>query len=278
VRVSYHQHLVALGRHLDATPAQNPVVITSMYPGEFHDPYTMEVTLRRQDLELQWVNGQHALFFPHNTARLYTEAHSAPLPPLRTLLEGYIEPHTILTFKADDLIPEIKNYIWESDKNWTAITTTLMKNAFCEAGDPPPSPYNAQCRCPIEYADTVALAGYTIAPPVASPGNTVNIITAWDIQNTPTDELILFVHLLNAEGKVVDQRDRLDAPSWQWQPGDRFVQTYQFTLPTDISPGTYGFAIGFYQRADSQRLSIITEHSGQITRALLPFDIKSTTK
>ena len=56
------------------------MIITSIYPGEFHDPYTLEVALRRKDVDIRWANGQSALFFPQGPGRLYTETLSVLSP------------------------------------------------------------------------------------------------------------------------------------------------------------------------------------------------------
>ena len=87
VRVAYHHHVVALGRHLDDQDDTRPVVMTSLYPGEYHDAYAMEVTLRREDLSLRWADGRDALFVPATEARLFVEQQTRPPDVLWALVE-----------------------------------------------------------------------------------------------------------------------------------------------------------------------------------------------
>lgn len=272
VRVLYHHHVVTLGRHLEADPAPGPVVVTSLYPGEYHDPYVMEVTRHGRPQALRWVDGRSALFFPGDPARLYIEPQSLPHPTLQALVDATAVPYATLTFRADDIPPAVHGYRWDADAAWEALTSELMPEVHIALHDGPPSPYNADVPCPIAYGATVALVGHRVTPPVAEPGATVEVLTAWRVLREHPQELVLFTHLLNDDNHLVAQRDRLDAPAWQWQPGDRFVQLHTYPLPPDLPPGSYGFAVGLYRRADAVRLPVASEF-GAITRALLPFDV-----
>jgi len=54
VRVAYHTTLFEIARYLDSQPVSGTAAISSIYPGRFHDPYTMGMTLRRRDVSLRW--------------------------------------------------------------------------------------------------------------------------------------------------------------------------------------------------------------------------------
>ncbi|HOU14945.1 MAG TPA: hypothetical protein PKZ84_17695 [Anaerolineae bacterium] len=271
VRVLYHHHVVALGRYLEDSPDNTPVVITSLYPGEFHDPYTMEVTLRREDVDIRWSDGRSALFFPHGETRFYTETQAAPAPKLLPFVDGYISPETTLAFRADDIPTAVYGYRWNTDAAWNALNAELSAVVYTAPGDPPPGVTHNATPCPVIYGGTVALAGYRITPDVPHPGATLDVLTAWEVQAAHPEELVLFTHLLNAEGVTVTQIDRLDAPSWQWQAGDRFAQIHTLSLPADLPPGDYNLVVGFYTRQGLQRLPI--DDAGPITRALIPVEV-----
>ncbi|NBD36115.1 MAG: hypothetical protein GVY30_08965 [Chloroflexi bacterium] len=272
VRVIYHHHVVGLGRHLEASPAQTPVVISSIYPGEFHDPYTMEVALRREDLTLRWADGRGALFFPRGESRLYTDTLAPLSPPLRALVDASLAPAATLEFRPVDLHDKLHGYRWDADAGWDAALATLRKDARIELHDGPPSPYNQAVLLPISYANAIDLVGYQVTPPVAAPGAMVEVITAWEVRALYPEALTLFSHLVDAENELVAQVDRLDAPAWQWEAGDRFVQLHRYTLPEDLAPGDYGFAVGFYRSEDFVRLPLAIP-SDNLTRVLLPFDV-----
>jgi len=270
VRVSYHHHVVALGRHLDANPATTPVAITSLYPGEVHDPYTMEVTLRRTDLSLRWSDGRSALFFPRGATRLYTEEQSALPPELTGWLAPTLTPAITLTFRPQDLPPAVYGYDWDADAAWDSLTAPLARTVVVGPGDAAPGSALVPSPCPVAYGDVVALVGYAITPTTLTPGGALTVMTAWEVLAAQPEELALFVHLLDGHNTILTQVDRLDAPSWQWQPGDRFVQLYRLTLPDALPPGDYGLSLGFYRRADFQRLPVTNAGMADVNHSILP--------
>ena len=280
VRVNYHQHVVALGRYLDAAPDDSPVVITSLYPGEFHDPYSLEVTLRRDDLLTRWADGRSALFFPHGETRLYTETQSAPAPALRVLIDDHATPDVVLTFAADDIPNAIYGARWDADAAWAALQADLDRadgkhpTVYIAAGDPPPGTPHTAMPCPVTFDDAVALTGYAITSGPARPGATVELLTAWEVVAPHPAELVLFTHLARADGSVIAQVDRLDAPSWQWQTGDRFAHIHTLPLPQEIPPGDYYLVVGFYGRASATRL-LVDVAPGPVTRVVIPLEVRA---
>jgi len=265
VRVLYHHHVVALGRALDATADSSPAVITTIYPGEFHDPYTMETTLqRRDDLRLYWCDGRGALFFPLTTSRLYTQTLAAVDPVLDALVAPQATALPTLTFDPADLTPAIYGYRWESQRAWDALRPNLARTVYVAPHDPPPAAEHAAQTLPLTFGESVALVGYR----VTRERQTLDVLTVWEVTAPVASELVLFTHLLTPEGEVVVQADRLDAPNWQWQPGDRFVQLHRLALPPDTPPGLYYPQVGYYSRAGLQRLAL-DRAPGPSTRVLL---------
>ena len=58
VRVAYHATLFEVAQELDrATDLPTDAAISSIYPNRFHDPYAMQLTLRRKDMPLRWFTG-----------------------------------------------------------------------------------------------------------------------------------------------------------------------------------------------------------------------------
>jgi 4-amino-4-deoxy-L-arabinose transferase-like glycosyltransferase len=88
VRVAYHTTLFEVARELDRasdTPAD--VAVSSIYPNRFHDPYAMELTLKRKDMPLRWFTGsfvdmngaQHAsMIFPQPAGDAASCAAASP--------------------------------------------------------------------------------------------------------------------------------------------------------------------------------------------------------
>ena len=58
VRVAYNTTLFEVAQELDrASDLPTDVAISSIYPNRFHDPYAMQLTLRRKDMPLRWFTG-----------------------------------------------------------------------------------------------------------------------------------------------------------------------------------------------------------------------------
>ncbi len=272
-RGRYVNHIVALGRHVEVSPDTSALAISSLHPGEFHDPYVLEVTLHREDLAQYWYDGRGALFFPSGPTRLVTGTLTPLDAALAPLLHAHGAPLSEITFRPDDLTQELRLYRWDAEAAWATLQPRLATTAYTAPGDPPPGVAHTAHALPLTFGESVALVGYNVAPEAPHPGNTLTIITAWRVERAFAEELVAFTHLLSPEGTLIAQNDRLDAPNWQWQPGDRFVQLHRFTIPAETPPGAYALQVGFYTREGWHRLPIGSSEP-PTTRALLaPLEI-----
>jgi len=276
VHVAYHQHVVALGRYLDAQIDGRTVVVTSLYPGEVHDPYTMEVTLRRRDLSLRWADGRDALFLPSGDTRLVVEEQTQPPAELWTWLSPDLTPLVTLRFREDDIPAIVRAYSWDAPASWERLTGNLSRAVRVQSGDPPPAVAHVAAEAPVGFAATVTLTGYQWDMTTVDPGVTLDLLTAWEVDAATDLDLVIFAHLLAEDGNLVTQDDRMAAPSWQWQPGDRFVHLHRLPLPVDLAPGSHAIALGLYDRVTLTRLPIQTElccTDPPATRLLLPLEV-----
>ncbi len=58
VRVAYHTTLFEVAQELDrASDIPPDVAISSIYPNRFHDPYALQLTLKRKDMPVRWFTG-----------------------------------------------------------------------------------------------------------------------------------------------------------------------------------------------------------------------------
>ncbi len=242
VRAAYQHTLVEAARYLDAQPEAGTVAVSSLYPLAPHDPYVFEMSLVRRDLRLRWFDARHALLIPaETTARLIApssaslDAHWADLPGLR------LRERVML--RADDLDPFFVVYDWRPEETLAALDERMQS----EPAEPP---------LPADFG-VLQLEGYSLQTPTVAPGHTVALLTLWRVIGSPPEEMVLFTHTLDAEGNIVGQEDRLDAPSWAWQPGDVIAQLHRFMLPPDLAPGTLALQVGVYTRADVVRLPVL---------------------
>jgi hypothetical protein len=84
-------------------------------------------------------------------------------------------------------------------------------------------------------------------------GETLGLRTFWRVEQPFEQDFFIFVHVLDAAGATVTQRD---APPWQgrfptssWQAGTLVVDVNDLALPAGLPPGEYTIAIGMFDPA-----------------------------
>ncbi len=82
------------------------------------------------------------------------------------------------------------------------------------------------------------------------PGGVLGLRSFWQVEQAFTQDYLIFVHLIDAQGNRPAQRD---APPWQgrfptssWKPGSLVVDANDLYLPPELSPGVYRVMIGMY--------------------------------
>jgi 4-amino-4-deoxy-L-arabinose transferase-like glycosyltransferase len=269
-RTAYHSHVVQIARYLQAQPDDTPVGISTLYPGPLHDPYAIDVALGREDLKrtMRWYDARFALVFPDAAQ---SRAVFPALAPLDAALWPLFAPTARLLerveLQPDDLSPWFEVYTWQ----------------------PRQAQANLPLSAPVDVGHLVAFVGHQLNTSTLPPGGSVELLTFWRVQSpipNPTPlrsgdystqylipntqyPFVFFTHALDTTGQIIGQQDRLDAPAWNWSPGDLLVQLHRFSLQADLSPGLYPLEIGVYVREpgyprlpvyDSKDPSLVSDH------------------
>jgi len=114
---------------------------------------------------------------------------------------------------------------------------------------------NTPITSPVQASDVLQFLGYEVLNPAARPGEGLNVLTYWRVLRRPP-EMAVFVHLLDAQQKVVAQFDGFDTVNDDLAPGDTVVQLHALALPSDLPAGIYRFEMGAYTRGDLKRLPL----------------------
>ena len=162
----------------------------------------------------------------------------------------------------------------------TPITVTNRERQFTAPDDLTPVDAN--------LGDQVTLVGYRLdgvtwsdAPhegltaPYATlqPGQTVDVLLAWQARRWIPKSYTVFVHLLDESGAVRAQHDqvpRFDYSTLFWVPDEIVIDWYHLSLPEDAPPGVYQIQLGMYERANNTRLPVQGTNGASDTRVLLP--------
>lgn len=117
--------------------------------------------------------------------------------------------------------------------------------------------------------EQVRLVGADLLPPpslsaaeseLARP---LTVTLTWQAVAAPQASYTVFVHLLDAEGRIVAQSDALPGSGYaanRWLPGEVVVDTHVLKVPApagDAPPGPYRLLVGMYDPITGQRLPAV---------------------
>ncbi|MDE3089379.1 MAG: hypothetical protein KGJ80_08330, partial [Chloroflexota bacterium] len=141
------------------------------------------------------------------------------------------------------------------DPQGRAITPTIAR--FKIAGQSQVQVEGAQA--PTNFGDQIALVGYT-RPRTIVAGSTLTVKLYWRALASITEDYTVFVHVLDANGNTVAQKDdqpqRGAYPTSFWDVGETVADEYAVALPSDLAPGDYQIETGIYRASNGARLSI----------------------
>jgi hypothetical protein len=246
VRAAYMLPLAEVARYLNGAPEGQTVGVSTFLPHAPHDPYAFDMSLRRDDLSLRWFDARRAIVIPEERCgSLVVLAGVAPDPYFADLPGLRLRERVAL--REDDLAAYYDVYDWEPER----MLAALDKRARGASAD---------------LGGALELVGYDLGASQSAPGGTIEVVTLWRVhdpeplrpQNLSNvdEDLVMFTHALDENGRIVGQEDRLDAPAWDWRAGDVIVQIHRFALLADLSPGTITLNVGVYRRSDGLRLPV----------------------
>ncbi len=240
VRVHYHTNLTTIANTIRGWGSEEPVGISAFYPGEYHDPRIVDAIVTKEGPCLRWFDGRQALILPSSsTARLIVPEAI----PLDNALWSLVRPETSLSrrvlLRPGDFNASFSVYRWTVPETQRALRDMMI---------PPFRPSDV----PVDVGGVLSFQGYQVLGWTGEPGGGFSLLTLWDIDAALPDhrDAVLFSQLLDSNHQVVAQQDQLGAPSWNWHPGDAFVQLHRLALPADTQPGVYTLITGVYTTPD----------------------------
>ena len=240
VRVQYESTMTAVMNYLDEQP-QTETAVSTITPGPFHTPALAQMTLQNEVVQSRWFDGRSSLIVPNSSDALIVFSGFAPLP-------AALEPY-LATAVLQDTLPLRPND--EDRPVWIYRAAADDMVAAWQTGFTPQ---------PAQFGAAATLLGYDLLANQVVVGETVQLITVWQLQEAQPD-LRLFTHLMGPDGLPLAQADRLDAPSDSWVVGDWLVQLHEFIVPVGTAVGQYPLTIGLYTCLDptceqTQRLPV----------------------
>jgi hypothetical protein len=262
VRFWHHTGLYAVAQHAQRDPDDTPLVVC--LPDNLIDERTswwrpawrhMRYLLQRPDVEVRYYNCVDTLIFPTGAARYAFPdvADDATLPQF---------PITAWLPQPDRVqLPDRLGVILKSDPS------AVLDQQLSIAAQSPVKfdGSNEAATLPIDLDGKVEFLGYTLS----QTGRDAELVTYWRAADQLPPQVSQFTHVLDDQGEIVTQQDRLMLTSQSLRPGDVFAQMHHLTLPADAPPGSYPIAIGLYTQPDGQRLPIMVDQQPRGDRILL---------
>ena len=104
----------------------------------------------------------------------------------------------------------------------------------------------------------LALLGYSVNGQPAR-GKVSDVITHWRVAERPARDGVIFLHMLDAQGKLISQDDNppivngLVRSTTTYRPGEGINQLHRLEIPAGLPPGQYQLYAGVYDRQSMVR-------------------------
>ena len=110
------------------------------------------------------------------------------------------------------------------------------------------------------FGDNIRLLGYKLDASLVESGEPVRLVLYWQALAEIEREYTVFVHILDASGQLVAQRDSMPRdnmlPTTHWLAGRVIDDPHLLPLPQGIEPGRYRVAVGLYHWVTGERLPV----------------------
>ncbi len=119
---------------------------------------------------------------------------------------------------------------------------------------PAAPPTEMRTRLDARLGDVILLRGYTLLADRLAPGDIIQVTLFWEGMAPIDQRYKVFLHLINAEGELVTQRDSEPggglALTTTWKPGETLSDNHGILVPLDTQVGTYQLIAGLYLLTD----------------------------
>lgn len=111
----------------------------------------------------------------------------------------------------------------------------------------------------ITFGEAIVLEGYDLSMAPSSDDQSLHLTLYWQsLVPLPEEPYIIFVHLLDSNGQLVDQVDEPPLqgqwPTNHWRTGDRLADRHTLPLSSELPAGNYTISVGLYNPTNMARV------------------------
>lgn len=186
-------------------------------------------------------------------ARDEVETGGGTAPIAQWPLGGWVrEMHTLdVPF---DAAPGLYRILLERRRGEQRMDDTMLGLIRIEAYPASPVPTDANMKIAAKIGD-LALLGLRV--PEMRRGETLDLHTHWRVEQRPTRDGVLFLHIHFPDGSPGPQDDnppeRGQRSTRSYRSGDGIDQIHRVTIPADAPAGEYRIYVGIYDVDDQER-------------------------
>jgi 4-amino-4-deoxy-L-arabinose transferase-like glycosyltransferase len=124
---------------------------------------------------------------------------------------------------------------------------------------------------PANFGDVMLFLGHDRSSSEARPGETLEVVLYWRLLQRPERHYSIFVHLLDAESRIVGEFDANSYGTKYWQEGgdEMLLGYYPLLVSADAPPGEYQLEIGVYHQPTGERLPVYDTSGKMVADRLL---------
>jgi hypothetical protein len=254
VRELYQGSIGAVARELDARDPPGPVAVGAPYINYWHpwNAVAFDLTLRRDDLAVRWFNPAGGWVWPAGVGPTTYYFPTDPLGP-----QG-LDPALEELFGADAVLLPRATGEWIAYQVLHPVAVESRLNSLAQAPVtwPPELAHLGSPRLPLVFGDRFALLGVEPQGDRSFPGDTVRLVTYWEVLDADPNSTVAFVHLTSDGRDIWGQQDWLDVRTESLLPGDRFAQVHSVPVAPEARSGVYHVQLGLYSPDTLLRLPI----------------------
>jgi hypothetical protein len=232
VKFVWQEAFTGIAAYLDDNPSLHSAAIGGWTP-ESMDPPSMELALKREDVQIRYFDPIRGLILP-----LGGEAAENGVIARPTLLpmDSYLEEKLIAWGTEPEVIDSFTLYHLKS-----GISIHPEKETE------------------TSFDNELLFLGYDALTPCEDLGEVASceLVSFWRVLETVKESRRIFLHVVDENGRIVDQDDGLAAPSEHWRAGDVILQRHSLEQTASDSV----LRIGVYDPETAIRL--ITSHGAE---------------
>ena len=195
-----------------------------------------------------------------------------PLPQQRPLdqgqtrrdLEAIVSHHAnvfAVLWATDESDPDRFVESWLDERTYRALDTWYGNVRLVIYAVPQAGPA-AEITYPLSASldDKVMLLGYSLLSKEAYAGDILQLTLFWQALTSLDERYVVFIHVLDADGHIVGQRDTEPGGgamlTTTWQPDQTITDHYGVLISHGTPPGEYRVKVGMYALDSGTRLPV----------------------